>query len=59
MFAWLQANYGIVLAGLFALDQVLAAIPSIAANSVFQLISGWLVALVKPAASPALKVPKV
>lgn len=40
--AWLQANWGLVFAGLFALDQLLAAIPAIKANSVFQLVTNLL-----------------
>jgi hypothetical protein len=48
MMAWLMANYGLVLAFVVALDQILAAIPSVKANSTFQLIAGWVAALVKP-----------
>ena len=51
MIAWITANYGLVLAAVVALDQVLAAMPSVKANSTFQLISGWILALVKPPAA--------
>lgn len=40
--AWIQANWSLVFGVLFAIDQLLAAIPSIKANSVFQLIGGIL-----------------
>lgn len=39
MLIWLQANYGYVLAAVVALDTVLAQIPSLAANSTFQLFA--------------------
>lgn len=45
MLAWLQANWGVVFAALFALDQVLAMIPSIESNSTFQLISNVIKSL--------------
>lgn len=57
--AWVQANWSIIITVLFALDQALAAIPGVAANSTFQLVGqalGWLKSLfggTPPAAPPA------
>jgi hypothetical protein len=48
MFAWVQANWGLVFGVLFAIDQLLASIPSIKANSVFQVIGGLLSASAPP-----------
>jgi hypothetical protein len=39
---WLSANWGFIALALFAISEILAQIPAIAANSVFQLIFGWL-----------------
>lgn len=35
-------NWGLIATALFAISEVLAVIPSIGANSVFQLIKAWL-----------------
>ena len=61
MIAWIQTNWGLVFAVLFAVDQILAAIPSFESNSVFQFITG-LIASAAPktttaAAAPAVKTP--
>lgn len=39
---WIQSNATVILAGLFFLSEGLALIPQVKANSVFQLIFGWL-----------------
>jgi hypothetical protein len=51
MVAWLQANAAVIFGVLFALSEALALIPSVKANSVFQLIFGWLSAEAKPPAA--------
>lgn len=40
--SFLQANWGIIATVLWAASELLAAIPAIKANSVFQLVFGWL-----------------
>lgn len=42
--AWITANWGLVFAVLFSVDQLLASVPAIKANSVFQLIGSLLMA---------------
>ena len=42
MIAFLQANWGMIATILWGLSELLAAIPAVKANSVFQLIFGWL-----------------
>jgi len=42
MLAFLQANATVIFAGLFFVSEALALIPSVKANSVFQMIFGWL-----------------
>ncbi len=37
---WFQQNAAVLLAGLFGISEILAQIPSVKANSVFQLIFG-------------------
>ena len=39
---WVMANKAVVFAALFFLSEALALIPSIKANSVFQLVFGFL-----------------
>lgn len=38
----LVENYGVIAAALLAVSEVLALIPAVKANSLFQLIFGWL-----------------
>jgi hypothetical protein len=40
--AWINENLVWILTAIIALDNALAAVPVIAANSTFQLISGWI-----------------
>lgn len=40
--AWLSANWGLIVSILFGLSEVLAQIPAVKANSVFQLIVNLL-----------------
>jgi hypothetical protein len=61
--AWIVGNKAVVLGVLFFLSEALALIPGIGANSVFQLVFGWiadaykaLVGSAPPAAPPAAKV---
>ena len=42
MIAFIQANAAPILAALFFVSEALALIPGIKANSVFQLVFGWL-----------------
>ena len=42
VFDWLKSNWGMIAAILFLVSELLAQIPSIKANSVFQLIFGFL-----------------
>ena len=42
VFNWLKDNWGVIAALLFLLSELLAQIPSVKANSVFQLIFGFL-----------------
>lgn len=42
MIAFIQANSTIILGALFFVSEALALIPGIKANSVFQVIFGWL-----------------
>lgn len=42
MIAWITANYGVVFGVLFAIDQMLAAIPAFKSNSVFQFIANLI-----------------
>lgn len=55
--AWLSANWAMVVLILFGISEVLAQIPSIKSNSVFQLLMGVLDSLAKsikvPPAPPA------
>jgi hypothetical protein len=44
------ANKALIFGLLFALSEVLAAIPSVKANSVFQMVFGFIKQLVNPAA---------
>jgi hypothetical protein len=39
----IQANSSIILGALFVLSEALALIPSVKANSVFQLVQDWIV----------------
>lgn len=39
---WVLANKAVLLGVLFVLSEGLALVPSVKANSVFQLIFGWL-----------------
>lgn len=48
--AWVQAHSAIILGILFAVSEGLALIPSVKANSVFQLIFSWLQKEQTPAA---------
>jgi hypothetical protein len=49
MLAVLQANFGMIMAVLFALSEALALIPGVKSNSVFQLVFNALKAIVQPA----------
>lgn len=46
--AWLSANITMVLAVLLGVSESLALIPGVQANSIFQLIIGFLKAVVSP-----------
>jgi hypothetical protein len=43
--AWIQEHWGLVFGVLFAVDNLLAAMPNVASNSVFQLIANLIAAL--------------
>jgi hypothetical protein len=40
--AWLSANKAAVFGVLFGISEALAVIPGIKANSIFQLVFGWI-----------------
>lgn len=42
---WIIQHGSLIFAGLWGLSEALALIPQIAANSVFQLVYGWMKAL--------------
>jgi hypothetical protein len=42
LIASIQAHAAVILGVLFAISEALAAIPAVNANSVFQLVFGWL-----------------
>jgi hypothetical protein len=46
IYAFLMANKVVLLGFLFALSEVLALIPSVKSNSVFQLVVAWVSKLV-------------
>lgn len=55
--AWLQANWGLIVTVLFGLSEVLALVPGIKSNSVFQLIYNFLKQLQVKPADPAAPAP--
>lgn len=40
-------NWGVIATALLAISEVLALIPSVKANSIFQLITNWLKSVIK------------
>lgn len=57
--AWIAANKAVVLGVLFFLSEALALIPGIGANSVFQLVFGWIADAYKALVGSAPAVPPV
>jgi hypothetical protein len=55
MLAWMQTNWPVIVSVLLGLSEVLALIPGIKANSVFQLIVNGLKAIAPKSEPPALK----
>lgn len=55
--AWLQANWAMIVTVLFGISEVLALIPGIKSNSVFQLVYNFLKGLQVKPADPAAPIP--
>lgn len=45
MIAWLVSHEAVLLGAALSLSELLGLSPSVKANSIFQLVTGWLVAL--------------